>query len=36
MDITQADISKAVKELQWKPQVNLEEGLKKLILSRKY
>jgi UDP-glucose 4-epimerase len=36
MDITQADISKAVKELQWKPQVNLEEGLKKLITSRKY
>ncbi len=31
MDITQADISKAIKELQWKPQVSLEEGLKKII-----
>jgi UDP-glucose 4-epimerase len=31
MDITQADISKAVNLLQWKPQVNLDEGLKKLI-----
>jgi len=36
MNITQADISKAVKELQWKPQVDLEEGLKKLISSGKY
>lgn len=36
MDITQADISKAFKELQWKPQVNLEEGLRKLISSGKY
>ena len=36
MDITLADSSKAVNILQWKPQVNLEEGLKKLIASRKY
>jgi UDP-glucose 4-epimerase len=36
MDITHADIRKAVKELQWKPQVRLEEGLNKLITSRKY
>jgi UDP-glucose 4-epimerase len=35
MDVTQADISKVVKELQWKPQVNLDEGLKKLISSSK-
>jgi UDP-glucose 4-epimerase len=31
MDITQADISKAVKLLKWNPQVNLDVGLKKLI-----
>jgi UDP-glucose 4-epimerase len=31
MDITQADISKAVKLLKWKPRVTLDEGLKKLI-----
>ena len=31
MDITQADISKAVNILQWRPQVSLEEGLKKII-----
>jgi len=36
MDITLADNSKAVNILQWKPQVSLEEGLKKLISSRKY
>lgn len=36
MDITQADNSKATKLLQWKPQVSLEEGLKKLISSGKY
>ncbi len=31
MDITQADIRKAVEILQWKPQVTLDEGLKKII-----
>ncbi len=36
MDITQADNSKAVNMLQWNPQVNLEEGLKKLISSGRY
>ncbi len=36
MDITQADNSKAVNMLQWRPQVNLEEGLKKLISSGRY
>ena len=36
MDITQADISKAVKDLQWRPEVSLDEGLKKLISSRRY
>jgi UDP-glucose 4-epimerase len=36
MDITLADNSKAVSKLQWKPQVSLEEGLKKLISSRRY
>ena len=36
MDITQADISKAVNILEWRPQVSLEEGLKKLISSRRY
>jgi UDP-glucose 4-epimerase len=36
MDITLADNSKAINKLQWNPQVNLEEGLKKLISSRRY
>jgi len=36
MDITLADNSKATNILQWKPQVSLREGLKKLIKSRKY
>jgi UDP-glucose 4-epimerase len=36
MDITLADNSKAVNKLQWKPQVSLKEGLKKLISSRRY
>ena len=36
MDITKADNSKAVNMLQWNPQVNLEEGLKKLISSGRY
>jgi UDP-glucose 4-epimerase len=36
MDITLADNSKAVNKLQWRPQVSLKEGLKKLISSRKY
>lgn len=36
MDITLADNSKAISKLQWRPQVNLEEGLKKLISSRRY
>ncbi len=36
MDITLADNSKAANILQWKPQVSLREGLKKLIKSRKY
>ncbi|UCC58952.1 MAG: SDR family NAD(P)-dependent oxidoreductase [Candidatus Bathyarchaeum sp.] len=36
MDITQADNSKAVNILQWRPQVSLEEGLKKLISSGRY
>jgi len=36
MDITLADNSKAVNKLQWRPQVSLEEGLQKLISSRKY
>ncbi len=31
MDITQADNSKAVNILHWRPQVSLEEGLEKLI-----
>lgn len=34
MDITQADINKASSMLQWRPQMSLEEGLKKLIPSR--
>jgi UDP-glucose 4-epimerase len=36
MDITLADNSKAVNQLGWKPQVSLEEGLKKLISSGRY
>ena len=36
MDITKADNSKAVNMLNWNPQVNLDEGLKKLISSGKY
>jgi UDP-glucose 4-epimerase len=36
MDITLADNSKVVDKLQWRPQVNLKEGLKKLISSRRY
>lgn len=31
MDITQADISKAMRELHWQPLIGLEEGLKSLI-----
>jgi UDP-glucose 4-epimerase len=34
MDITQADISKAVNLLKWNPQVSLNEGLRKLLSSR--
>ena len=34
MDITLADNSKAINTLNWRPQVSLEEGLKKLISSR--
>jgi UDP-glucose 4-epimerase len=36
MDITLADNSKVVNKLQWRPRVSLEEGLKKLISSRRY
>jgi len=36
MDITLADNSKAVNKLQWRPQVSLKEGLKKLISTRRY
>jgi len=36
MDITLADNSKVKSTLQWKPQVPLDEGLKKLISSRRY
>jgi UDP-glucose 4-epimerase len=36
MDITLADNSKAADILQWRPQVSLKEGLKKLISSRRY
>jgi UDP-glucose 4-epimerase len=36
MDITLADNSKAVNKLRWRPQVNLKEGLKKLISSGRY
>jgi UDP-glucose 4-epimerase len=31
MDITQADISKAMRDLNWQPLIELEEGLKSLI-----
>jgi len=31
MDITQADISKAMRDLHWRPLIELEEGLKSLI-----
>jgi UDP-glucose 4-epimerase len=36
MDITLADNRKAIEVLGWKPQVSLEEGLQKLISSRRY
>ena len=36
MDITLADNNKAVNMLQWSPQVSLEEGLKRIIDSKKY
>ena len=36
MDITLADNRKALNKLQWRPQVSLKEGLKKLISSGKY
>ena len=36
MNITLADNSKAVNKLQWRPQVSLKEGLKKLISTRRY
>jgi nucleoside-diphosphate-sugar epimerase len=36
MDVTLADNSKAINKLQWRPQVSLKEGLKKLISSGKY
>ena len=36
MDITLADNSKAVNKLQWRPQVSLKEGLKKLISTKRY
>jgi UDP-glucose 4-epimerase len=36
MDITLADNSKAINKLQWRPQVSLREGLKKLISSGRY
>jgi len=36
MDITLADNSKAVNKLQWRPQVSVKEGLKKLISSGRY
>ena len=36
MDITLADNNKAVNMLKWKPQVSLEEGLQKIIDSKKY
>lgn len=36
MDITLADNNKAVNMLKWKPQVSLEEGLQKIIESKKY
>jgi UDP-glucose 4-epimerase len=36
MDVTLANNSKAINRLQWRPQVSLKEGLKKLISSGKY
>jgi UDP-glucose 4-epimerase len=36
LNITLADNSKALNKLQWRPQVSLKEGLKKLISSRRY
>ncbi len=36
MDITLADISKAINTLKWSPQVSLEEGLEKVVKSRKH
>lgn len=36
MDITLADNSKAKKILKWTPQVSIEEGLKKIISSKRY
>jgi UDP-glucose 4-epimerase len=36
MDITLADNSKVKSKLKWRPQVSIEEGLKKLISSRRY
>jgi nucleoside-diphosphate-sugar epimerase len=36
MDITFADNSKVKSKLKWRPQVSIEEGLKKLISSRRY
>ncbi len=36
MDVTLAENRKAISRLQWSPQVSLEEGLKKLISSRRY
>jgi UDP-glucose 4-epimerase len=36
MDITLADNSKVISKLKWRPQVSIEEGLKKLISSRRY
>jgi UDP-glucose 4-epimerase len=36
MDITLADNNKAINKLQWRPQVSLKEGLKKLISSGRY
>ncbi len=36
MDVTLAENRKAISRLHWSPQVSLEEGLKKLISSRRY
>ena len=36
MDVTLADNNKAINILQWRPQVDLKEGLKKLISSGRY